>query len=191
MLLVAPVLAMAQDAPRQYQPTTSSDRVSWLMQSTASPGSLSVQVLPSMWDTRRDSPAQWEGNWKGFTRRYADAQAVSAISNGVEVGLGALWGEDPRYTRAARQGLWARVGHAAKTAVLAPRRDGHLAPAWGRYAGSVTSAVIENAWLPRKTGETARRSLDGMIGRVISNFWQEFWPDLRKRLPRRMLKRQE
>jgi hypothetical protein len=194
MLLFVPALAMAQEATQAYQPVTSSERVSWLVKTTASPGSLSVQILPSMWDTRRGSPSQWERNWKGLSRRYADAEAVSAISNGLEAGFGGLWGEDPRFFRSGRRGLWSRVGYAAKTAVMAPRRDGHLAPAWGRYIGSAGSAVVQNAWLPRSAvtpGQTARRSVDPLLGRLIANLWQEFWPDLQKRVPRTILARKD
>ena len=74
-----------------------------------------------------------------------------------------------------------------KTVVLAPRRDGRLAPAWGRFAGNVVNNVIENAWLPPSVttpAQTALRSVDGLAGRLIGNLWDEFWPDCRKRIHR-------
>lgn len=73
-----------------------------------------------------------------------------------------------------------------KTVVLAPRRDGHLAPAWGRFAGAVGSNVVQNTWLPSRLTtpkETALRIASSLLGRLASNVWLEFWPDLRRRLP--------
>ncbi len=72
--------------------------------------------------------------------------------------------------------------------ILAPRRDGHLAPAWGRYAGNVFNNVIENAWLPPSatTGQmTALRSVNGLVGHAAGNLWREFWPDVREMIRRR------
>jgi hypothetical protein len=74
-----------------------------------------------------------------------------------------------------------------KTVVLAPRSDGHLAPAWGRFAGMVGSNVVQNAWLPSRfttMSETAGRVALGLAARLATNMWEEFGPDLRRRLPR-------
>jgi hypothetical protein len=74
-----------------------------------------------------------------------------------------------------------------KTVILAQRRDGQLAPAWGRVAGNIVNNIIENTWLPPSvtTGaQTTLRSAQGFGGRAIGNFWSEFWPDISKRLRR-------
>jgi hypothetical protein len=45
--------------------------------------------------------------------------------------------------------------------------------------------VIENAWLPPSVttpGQTAVRSANGLAGRLLGNLWDEFWPDVRRRL---------
>src|SRR5207248_11447 len=102
------------------------------------------------------------------------------LSNTIEAGLGAIWGEEPRYIRSGRQGLWRRARYAMKTVLLAQRRDGHLAPAWGRYAGNVVNNIIENAWLPPSVttaDQTVARSVSGWVGRLAGNLWEEFWPD--------------
>jgi hypothetical protein len=74
------------------------------------------------------------------------------------------------------------------TVVVAPRRDGHLAPAWGRLAGNLAGNAIENMWLPPSVttpGQTTLRIANGLGSRLISNVWHEFWPDLRRKLPSR------
>src|SRR5216683_2399450 len=68
----------------------------------------------------------------GAAKRYAEREADVAISNTIEAGVGALWGEDPRYIPSGRKGIWPRARYAITTAFVAQRPDGHLAPAWAR-----------------------------------------------------------
>ena len=52
---------------------------------------------------------------------------------------------------------------------------------------NVFNNVIENAWLPPSVttpGQTALRSANGLLGRLVGNLWDEFWPDVRKRIGR-------
>jgi hypothetical protein len=56
-----------------------------------------------------------------------------------------------------------------------------MAPAWARYAGNTVNNVIENAWLPssqRTWQATVIRSGNSMFGRLATNLWGEFSPDL-------------
>ncbi len=120
----------------------------------------------------------------GAAKRYAQREADVAISTSIEAGVGALWGEDPRYIPSGRKGIWPRARYAIKTVLLAQGRDGRLRPAWGRYAGNVFNNLIENTWLPPSVttpSSTATRSALGLLGRLGGNAWEEFWPDVRKR----------
>jgi len=117
-------------------------------------------------------------------KRVLTSQADTAIAKGIEAGLGATWGEDPRPLRSNARSVGSRIGFALKTVVLAPRPDGRLAPAWGRVAGAVGSNVVQNAWLPshqRTFEETSTRVGFSLVGRLASNLWTEFGPDLRRR----------
>ena len=184
---VGRVNAQSSVVPSTYSPITESERVEWVVNGTVGPRSLGIGVLSSTWQTAWNTPEEWERSWKGFGKRYGSREANVAISNTIEAGLGALWGEDPRYTRATTGSIGGRVGHAARMTVLAPYRDGTVRPAWGRYAGNVFNNVIENAWLPPSVtspGQTASRSATGFLGRFAGNLWSEFWPDIRERLRR-------
>jgi hypothetical protein len=159
--------------------------VHWIVDGIVGPRSLGVGVLASTWQTGFNSPDEWHRSWSGVGKRYLEREADVAISNGMEGGLGRIWGEDPRSVRSRRRGVWPRARYAIETVVLAPRRDGHLAPAWGRVAGNVFNNVIENAWLPptmTTAKQTAVRSVDGLVGRLLGNLWDEFWPDVHQRL---------
>jgi hypothetical protein len=172
-----------------YVPIDGAGRVEWIVDGTVGARSLFVVgVLAAAWQTGFNTPSEWHQTWAGTGKRYAEREADVAISNSLEAGLGALWNEDPRYIPSGRRGIWPRARYAIKTAFVAQRRDGHLAPAWGRYAGNVFNNVIENAWLPPSitTGrQTVLRSALGFAGRLGGNAWEEFWPDVRKRLKRR------
>jgi hypothetical protein len=148
------------------------------------PKSLGTGVMIGTWQTALRSPHEWQGS-SGFTKRVLTNEADNAISKGVEGSLGALWGEDPRTMPSRRQGFGPRFGYAMKTVVLAPRADGHLAPAWARIAGTVGSNVVKNAWLPARMTTakgTVMRVLSGLLGRLAMNMWHEFGPDLQRRL---------
>jgi hypothetical protein len=171
-----------------YVPISGTERVDWIVSGTVGPRSLGVGVLAATWQTGFNVPREWGQTWNGFGKRYVEREADVAISNTIEAGLGALWGEDPRYIRSGRHGIWPRTRYALKTVFLAQRSSGRLAPAWGRYAGNVFNNIIENEWLPPSIttwGQTTVRSANGFLGRAAGNLWDEFWPDVRRRLKKR------
>lgn len=165
-----------------YVPIAPAQRVEWIVDGTVGTRSLFVVgPLATVWQTGFDTPEEWGRGGTGMAKRYAHREADVAISNTIEAGLGALWGEDPRYIRSGRKGIWPRARYAMKTVFLAQRRDRRLRPAWGRYAGNVFNNLIENTWLPPSVttpGQTALRSGLGFLGRLGGNAWEEFWPDV-------------
>jgi len=172
-----------------YVPITTAERVHWIVDGTVGPQSLFIVGPPSAaWQTAWNTPEEWGRGWSGFGKRYAQREADVAISNTIEGGLGALWGEDPRYIPSARKGIWPRARYALKTSVLAQGRDGRLRPAWARYAGNTLNNVIENAWLPPSqttAAQTALRSGMGIVTRMGGNLWDEFWPDVVRLIKKR------
>jgi len=178
--------ARSQPQPA-YTPITGRQRLGWIAEGIAGPLSLGVGVLSATLETAFNTPEEWERSASGWGKRYLQREADVAISTTIEAGLGALWGEEPRYIPSQRRGFWPRTRYAMKTVILAQRRDGHLAPAWGRVAGNIVNNLIENTWLPPSVttgGQTTLRSAQGFGGRAIGNFWSEFWPEIRRRLHR-------
>ena len=176
-------------SPSAYLSVTGPQRVKWIVDGAVGPRSLFiVGPLDAGLQTALNLPSEWQRSWNGAARRYGEREADVAISNTIEAGLGAVWGEDPRYIPSGRRGIGPRVRYAIKTAFLAQRRDGRLAPAWGRYAGNVVNNLIENNWLPPSAttpGQTINRSVLGLLSRVGGNAWEEFWPDVHRRLKRK------
>jgi len=174
---------------QSYVPITSAQRVDWIVDGTIGRRSLTVVgPLATVWLTAFNTPEEWGRGVSGIAKRYAQREADVAISNTIEAGLGALWGEDPRYILSGRKGIWPRARYALKTSVLAQGRDGRLRPAWGRYAGNTLNNLIENSWLPASqttATQTAVRSGMGIVSRIGGNLWEEFWPDVARRFKRK------
>jgi hypothetical protein len=172
-----------------YRAATTSDRITWAVDGTIGLRSLTVVgPLGAAFLTATNSPEEWGRSWSGVVKRYGQREADVAISNGLEAGVGALWGEDPRYIPSGRKGIWPRARYAIETTVLAQRPDGHLAPAWGRFVGNTLNNVIENTWLPPSAttpGQTLLRAGLGLLSRLGGNAWEEYWPDARRLLERR------
>ena len=174
-------------ATSSYVPIQPSERLSWVVEGEVGRRTLAVGLLTSGSKTVINSPDEWGRAWGGLGKRFLQREADVAISNTIEASLGAVWGEDPRYLPSNRHGAWPRISYALKTVFLAPRRDGHLAPAWGRVASNVFNNVIENTWLPPSMttpGPTTVRSVNGFVGRMAGNLWDEFEPDLLRWLGR-------
>jgi hypothetical protein len=172
-----------------YTPITGEQRVDWIVDGTIGRRSLTiVGPLATVWLTAFNSPEEWGRGVSGITKRYAQREADVALSNTIEAGLGALWGEDPRYIASGRKGIWPRARYALKTSVLAQGRDGRLRPAWARYAGNTANNLIENAWLPPSqttATQTVVRSGMGIVTRMGGNLWEEFWPDIARRFKKK------
>src|SRR5437870_553218 len=192
--ILMPTLAFTQTTPSRqngppdpYAPISAEARAAWVSHNAASPTSLGLGAAGSAWMTAKNWPREWRRSATGFGRRYLDVQGSAAVSSAIEAGLGVVWGEDPRYIRSARQGTGTRLRYAVTTVVVAPRRDGRLAPAWGRLSANLLGNTIENTWLPpsgRTRSQTLARVGYAALDRLAANIWAEFWPDVRQRLRR-------
>ncbi len=111
-----------------------------------------------------------------------------ATSNTMEAGLGAIWGEDPRYFRATSESFPARLGHVVKMAFLAQNKEGDLRPAFARYAAITGSNYLSNTWRVDSDATLSRATIRvgfGFLGRIAGNAWDEFWPDVKERISRK------
>ncbi len=191
LMLVVPAIAFAQPdvPPGAATPMTGAERVHWIVNGTVGVKSLTVVgPIGTAWQTAWNVPEEWGRTWSGAGKRYMEREADVAISNTLEAGLGAIWGERADYVRSGRNGIKPRLGYALKTVFMAHHPDGHLEFAWARLAGNTVNNVIENTWLPPSSttwGMTTYRSLSGFGTRAIGNVWEEFWPDLKRRVFRR------
>jgi hypothetical protein len=71
-----------------------------------------------------------------------------ATGNLVEASLGAVWGEDPRYFRAAGQPFKTRVGHVVQMTFMTKNRYGANMPAYARYVAITGNNLISRTGRP-------------------------------------------
>jgi hypothetical protein len=191
VLLVPVSLSYGQppDVPRIDTPMTTAERIDWVVEGTVGPKSLAVVgPIGVAFQTWWNVPEEWGRTWSGAGKRYLEREADVAISNSLEAGLGAIWGERADYVQSGRRGFRPRLSYALKTVFLAHHPDGHLEFAWARLAGNTINNVIENTWLPPSMTtweQTTWRSASGFGTRALGNVWEEFWPDVKRRVFRR------
>jgi hypothetical protein len=161
-----------------YVPLTGGDRARWTLKSSFGWRGLGSGVSLSALETATNLPREWHGTWEGFGKRFGTRQAGVTLSNTLEASLGAAWGEDPRYSRSGRQGIWPRAGCALKMAILAQHRNGTRKPAYARFVGAIGSNFITNTWRPPSDNDwehALARSGLGLVARLASNLVTEFW----------------
>jgi hypothetical protein len=165
---------------------TAWQRLEWFDEKTFGISNLGGSLPGAAWQTFRDRPREAGPHWEGFAERYGVSVSTNAVSNAMEAGLGTIWHEDPRYRRdGSRVPFKSRLGHVVAWTVLAPNRDGDLRPAYARFIAFSGSSFISNAW--REPSDTStEHSLDriafGLLGRMGSNAFEEFWPDTKRKL---------
>lgn len=169
-----------------YVAVTSWQRLQWFDEKTFGVSNLGGSLPGAAWMTFLDRPRQAGPHWEGFGERYGVALSTNAVSNTMEASLGAIWGEDPRYSRAGSEvSFKSRLGHVAKWTVLAPGRDGELRPAYARFIAFSGSSFISNGWRePSDTNMDHSLTRIGLafLGRMGSNAYDEFWPDTKRKL---------
>ena len=175
-------LALAQQSVT-LQPLTAKGRVSWAAYGTLGLPNLSGGLISSGWGTLFNKPPEYGPHWAGFGKRYGMRLTGSATSNTMEVSLGALWGEDPRYYRlGAGESPGSRVKNALKQAFLAHDRNGKVMPAYARYAAIPGANFLSNTWRADSEAEVSHalvRTGLGFLARITSNAFAEFWPDIK------------
>ncbi len=201
----APVLAPVNVVPAattdiviETQPwaaITASQRLSWFDTKTFGIYNLAGAAPGAAWNTGFDRPKEAGSHWSGFGERYGVAVSTNGLSNAIEAGLGAAWGEDPRYFRVgAGSPFKSRLGHIVKWTVMAPNREGEMRPAYARFVAFSSSSFISDAWREpgdATTGAAARRVGLAFVGRMGSNTFDEFWPDFKHKIFRHSNKPQD
>lgn len=167
----------------------SEQRIEWLLDNTIGTGSLVAGAIGTEFGS---ALGNGDGRWsagESFVRRYEMHLAGTATGNALEAASGAIWGEDPRYFRAAPESFGKRLRNVIRMTFVAYRSDGHLAPAYARYIGITGSSFLVDYWEPSGAAslhDAALYTLGGFLGRMGGNAFQEFWPSIKPHLLRHL-----
>jgi hypothetical protein len=169
-----------------YKPITAEQRLAWFGVNTVGVRTLAAGTITAAFGTWMNQPKEYGPHWGGYGERYGIRLSGIAVSNAMEVGIGSIWGEDPRYARAADGTPFkARLGHVVKWTFVAPDRDGNLRPAYGRYIAYTGSNFLSNTWRADSEADTSHalnRTLQAFLGEMGSNAFVEFWPDFKRKV---------
>jgi hypothetical protein len=174
--------------PGQFATITLLQRLQWFDNKTFGIPNLLGSIPGAAIQTLRNQPPEAGSHWEGFGERYGVSVSTRALSNATEAGLGAIWGEDPRYARAGRGPLKSRIGHVLEWTIAAPNRNGKPEPAYARFLAYSSSSWISNSW--REPSDTSTEHVFIRVGfaymdRIAGNAFNEFWPDVKQKLFRR------
>lgn len=175
----APVLPVDQT----YQRISAEGRLRWFSKSTVGLESLAGGVISSAWGTGFNNPREYGPGWEGFGKRYGMRLTGVSTGNAMEAGIGALWGEDPRYFRAAGQPFGKRVQNIVRFTFVAYRADGSVGPAYARFAGNAGNNFLSNTWRAHSESDPQHAVIrigEGVLGKMGANAFAEFWPDAKR-----------
>jgi hypothetical protein len=155
----------------------------WTAGQTFGPESLLVGIWSAGIGTARNKSEEYGPHWDGFAKRYGMRFTGIAASNTIEAGLGALWGEDPRYVRNQILPFKKRIGNVFLLSFTARNRQGKLMPAYARYIAIPGNNFLSNTWRVSSestTNAALTRTGYGVLAEIAGNAWSEFWPDVKR-----------
>jgi hypothetical protein len=123
---------------------------------------------------------------EGYAKRYGAAFTDNVTSNFFATFLyPTLFKQDPRYFRLGEGSFKQRLGHSLVEQIVAHQDHGGRMFHFSNVLGALTSGGISNAYYPaadRGFGLTMSRAGIAMAYAEGEGFFDEFWPDIQKRL---------
>ncbi len=176
-------LAYAQSSPPP--PLTLGERAKIYTGATFGPLSLLTSAMGAGVNQWRDIPTEWGQGGGAYGRRLGSSVAVDLASNAMQFGVSALLHEDVRYTPSHDRAFWHRARYIIVHTYVIQKENGQQAFAWSRVVGAFTSGFVSNLWYPPSAntpGEALIRSGWAFASNMGTSAFQEFWPDVRRKL---------
>jgi hypothetical protein len=170
-----------------YEPLTLTQKYAYSFKQIFGPQRLVKISLYAALDQAGLRPTQWGGNADSYAVRVASRFGDSFLRHNIEFGIRALDHEDPRYFRSGRGGAWSRTKYAVEHTFAVRNDNGSLMPAYSLLASDYGLPFLVSRWRPEQFHAAdgfERGSIALGIG-IASDIFQEFWPDLKRRLPAR------
>jgi hypothetical protein len=126
---------------------------------------------------------------KGYGRYYWHT-FVDGVSGTffTEAIVPAITHEDPRYYTLGQGGFFRRTGYAISRAFVGKTDSGGTRFNWSEVGGNALEAGLSNAYYPaeeRGLTQTAGNFGTQMESAILNHIFQEFWPDIRRKVLRR------
>ena len=116
--------------------------------------------------------------WRTFTDGVSGTFFTEAI-------VPTITHEDPRYYTMGKGGFFHRTGYAISCAFITKTDSGGTSFNWSEVGGNALEAGLSNAYYPpeeRGLSQTAVNFATQMESAVLNHVFQEFWPDIRRKV---------
>ena len=127
---------------------------------------------------------------EGYGKRLGTSYADLAIQNVMTEGIfPTLLHQDPRYFRRGQGNAVSRMGYAISRLLITRTDSGRNQFNYSEVFGGATSLAISNAYHldDRNVANNMGRHAMQLGFDAASNVLKEFWPDLKRKLPRRLV----
>jgi hypothetical protein len=145
--------------------------------------------LAAIGQATNSSPSFGQG-MEGYAKRLGGAYADFAVQNMMTEGIfPTVLHQDPRYFRRSNGTARSRLGYAISRLFITRTDSGNHQFNYSEVVGGATSLAISNAYYP--DGRTVTNNVGRFAVQLgfdaASNVLKEFWPDLKRKLPRRLV----
>jgi hypothetical protein len=173
-----------------YQPLTTQEHLRWFTANTIDPGNLAGGLVEAALGTAPNRPKAYGSHWGGLGRRFGMGMTGNAAENAIEAGASLTFREDPRFFRMPDQPFRSRVRNVMRLTFAARNGKGSFTPAYARYMAVFGANFLSNSWRVNSeanTHDALLRSAEDIGGNMAANAFEEFWPDVKKRLFHKLL----
>lgn len=166
---------------------TAKQKMALAFRSAVDPVTFAGAFLVAGYEEASDADSDFGWGASGYGKRagaaYLDSFDGTMIGNGI---LPALLHQDPRYFRLGHGTPRHRLLYAmAMTAVCKHDHTGKWEPNYSNIGGNIISGGISNLYYPSNDSGVGQTISNGMIVTaegMIGNIFQEFWPDISRKL---------
>lgn len=148
------------------------------------PSHLAAYTAHAIFDQICDLPKQWGRTADSAGARVLAHLGNSLTRNNIQFAVQALDHEDPRYFRSNLHGARSRTRYALIHTFIVRRDDGAWMPAYSTIVTDYVSPYIVRQWRPERfrNMDALQAGTAGIGFAMGANVFNEFWPDLRKKL---------
>jgi hypothetical protein len=122
------------------------------------------------------------GYGRYYWRTFADGVSGTFFTEAI---IPAITHEDPRYYTLGRGGFFRRTGYAISRTFVSKTDSGGMTFSFSEIVGNGLEAGLSNAYYPPQERGLSQTTLNWgtqMESAVLNHVFQEFWPDIRKKL---------
>jgi hypothetical protein len=122
------------------------------------------------------------GYGRYYWRTFADGVSGTFFTEAI---IPSITHEDPRYYTLGQGGFFRRTGYAISRTFVTKTDSGGTSFNVSEVAGNGLEAALSNAYYPpqeRGLSQSARNWGTQMESAVLNHIFQEFWPDIRKKV---------